>query len=67
MRDREEAAMPGGVDICDHQQVFSALFEKVRHGIDIFCLATPQQSFSIHIIRYYIIIMLGMLLDAPMK
>ena len=29
MRDREEAAMPGGVDITDHQQVFSALFEKV--------------------------------------
>ena len=25
MRDREEAAMPGGVDITDHQQVFSPL------------------------------------------
>jgi hypothetical protein len=28
-RDREEAAMPGGVDITDHQQLFSALFQKV--------------------------------------
>lgn len=29
MRDREEMAMPGGVDITDHQQVFTALLEKV--------------------------------------
>ena len=29
LRDREESAMPGGVDITDHHQLFSALFEKV--------------------------------------
>ena len=29
VRDREESAMPGGVDITDHQQLFTALFEKV--------------------------------------
>lgn len=28
VRDREQSAMPGGVDITDHQQLFTALFEK---------------------------------------
>ena len=31
MRDRKEVAIPGGVDITDHQQVFAALLEKVYY------------------------------------
>ena len=35
MKDREEAAMPGGVDITDHHQVFTALFEKVGRTCNV--------------------------------
>ncbi|CAI8040740.1 Inverted formin-2 [Geodia barretti] len=48
MRDREEAAMPGGVDITDHQQVFSALFEKV--------FGTPNAAKLLVILRKMLLI-----------